>query len=277
MSDRATRDAELRAMLDSYGDAWSDVGSFRRWEVDYLTKLRPTADDVPLLIEVAEEWLRWDLPEDQQPVFADDDVALYAPVHAWRCLGQMGAEEAIEPLVMMLDPMAAMEDDILLEMFPPALACFGAAAFDALDAVASDRLTNEWGRVAALSAMEYAVNRNPALQEDVVRRLKRQLECFDLDAPSFNASVIGSLVELGAKDAAPLIERAYEAGAIDEELDGTLEWVLYDLGLAEMPSTPRFKRTWSASGPAVQRGVDPRHELRAKKKRERKAKKRNRR
>lgn len=277
MSHHPTRDAELRAALNTFGDAWSDSDQFRRGEIDYLAKLRPTAEDVPLLLEVAREWLRWGLPEDQQPVFAADDVAMYAPVHAWRCLGQMQAAEAIGPLVAMIEPLVAIEDDVFLENYPGVLACFGAEAIDAIDAVAANHRANEWGRVAVVAALELMAKRDPALRDEVVRRLCRYLEDLDTDATTFNGDVVSTLVELGAKEAAPLIERAYLAYAVDESVQGTLEWVLHDLGIGEKPNGPRYGSALSISGPQPVRRTDPRRDLRAKKKRERQAKKRSRR
>ena len=59
---------------------------------DYL-KREITREDIPELIRMATDM--------ELNLAASDSLEVWAPVHAWRALGQLKAEEAVEPLLPM--------------------------------------------------------------------------------------------------------------------------------------------------------------------------------
>jgi hypothetical protein len=66
----------------------------------------------------------------------------------------------------------------------------------------------------------------------------RQLEQFAANTPSVNGMLIWSLIDLKAVEAAPLMERAFAAGAVEEAMVGDWEEVQVDLGLKVQRDTP---------------------------------------
>ena len=59
----------------------------------------------------------------------------------------------------------------------------------------------------------------------------KQLELFDENDSEINEYLVASLVELHATEAAPLMERAFAAGSVEEDLMGDWEDVQVELGL----------------------------------------------
>lgn len=62
----------------------------------------------------------------------DDDALIYSPIHAWRILGQLKSEQAIEPILAMLDPMDKRGDDWYLEEYQYVFRNIGPKAIPAL-------------------------------------------------------------------------------------------------------------------------------------------------
>ena len=126
----------LRTRLERFGDP-RNTREWEAGEVDYVAQLAVTSGNVPELLAIAQKWVepQADWPDDK------DYVAGYAPVHAWRCLAQLGAVEAVGPLLEMMDPLDAVDDDWYLDEFPPVLAWIGQAAFGPLSEYLPDVLT----------------------------------------------------------------------------------------------------------------------------------------
>ena len=89
---------------------YGDCRDFREWP-DYL-ELGLTQEHIPELIRMGtDEELNW----------ADSDsLEVWAPVHAWRALGQLQAEEAIEPLMNLFHELEDSDwaGEGLYSMFP---------------------------------------------------------------------------------------------------------------------------------------------------------------
>ncbi len=79
---------------------------------------------------------------------ADGDSAeVWAPVHAWRALGQLGAADAVEPLLRLLA--GAEEDDRMMNDFPFVFGMIGKGAVGPLGGYLADSSNDEWSRVTA--------------------------------------------------------------------------------------------------------------------------------
>jgi hypothetical protein len=107
--------------LLTYGDCQPG----REWP-DYL-QLGLTSEHVSELIRMA---------TDEDLHFADtESLEVWAPVHAWRALGQLRAEAAIQPLSALLARTAEdLEDDWTPEELPYVFAEIGPAAIPELTA-----------------------------------------------------------------------------------------------------------------------------------------------
>lgn len=194
---------------------------------DYLA-LGITADHVPELIRIATR---------RFPRYAPvADEVFWTRPHAWRALGQLRAEAAVEPLVRLLaegDP----EDDWILEDLPDALGMIGRAAIGPALEASLREAGDEYARCASVQAIGEVARRHPDARAEVVEVIVGILRTWETQSPAFNAFVVSELVLLGSVEAAPLMEAAFNAGAVELETTGSWESVQEDLGL--IPRRPR--------------------------------------
>ena len=171
---------------------------------------------------------------------ADDESAeTWAPIHAWRTLGLLRAEDAIEPLLALEEGFA--EDDnwmdwIAIEV-PEVLGLIGPAAIPTLAAHLSDASLDLSPRIRAVSSLERIGDLHPDARDECVAILTRQLAEFDTNHPELNGCLVDALVQLRAIEAAEVIERAFAAGRVDEILPGDWDDVQVGLGLKEPDDT----------------------------------------
>ena len=122
------------SQLLTYGDCLK----LPRWpeELDYLP-LGFGSEHIPDLIRmVLDDDLYW---------ANSDSLEVWAPVHAWRVLGQLQAEAAIEPLLTRLDLVDEEDNDWVSEELPQVFAMIGAAAIAPLHAYLIDPSTRYVG------------------------------------------------------------------------------------------------------------------------------------
>jgi len=217
--------SELLRRLEVFGDPhphldWVDG------DPDLVAEFGVTADDVPALIAIARSWVeRTDWPDD------DRDVSIYAPIHAWRTLGQLGADAAVEPLIAMIDPMDRRHDDWHLNEFPDVFALLGAASIEPLTAFLNGEDHGEYARMSIADSLARVAQRDPETRDDVVRALANQLERFADESETLNAGIVGSLLDLEASEAAEVIERAFAAGRVELGICGNWNDVRAELGV----------------------------------------------
>ncbi|HET7234471.1 MAG TPA: hypothetical protein VFJ16_30945 [Longimicrobium sp.] len=135
------------------------------------------------------------------------------------------------------------------------------------------------GRALADVAFEY-----PERRDEVVAVLIKQLEDWAHQGPLLNALLVSYLAELQAVDAAPVIEAAFAAGAVDPTVNGDWEDVQIALALLDervTPPTPwsplRFEEEDEpVSGRVPLTGTQAGAKARNRRKTEKQARKRNR-
>ncbi|GAC1644113.1 MAG: hypothetical protein NVS4B12_08950 [Ktedonobacteraceae bacterium] len=158
-----------------------------------------------------------------------DSSEVWAPLHAWRALGQLRAVEAVEPLLELFDGLE--EDDWIHEELPVVFSLIGPAALPPLAAYLADLSHTDSSRISTSSSIEKIGKRWPGARAEALAILEEQLERFEENEPDVNAFLVEALVELGAKEAAPLIERAFAEGYVDPMVMGDWEDVQVELGL----------------------------------------------
>jgi hypothetical protein len=175
---------------------------------------------------------------DEAIITSDDDVVNCAPIHAWRALGKLRAEAAIEPLLQHFKNADDDEKwwDYATEELPFVYAMIGPSAIPVLSTQLTDETQGEYARSYASYALEQIAHKHPAARDEIVAILQSVLERFDINPIHVNTSVLDRLIELKAVEAAPLMERAFAAGKIDEMMRGDWDDVQVDLGLKEKPS-----------------------------------------
>lgn len=160
---------------------------------------------------------------------ASDRLEAWAPLHAWRALGQLRAEAAVEPLLSLFDHLD--ESDWVLEELPEVFGLIGRAALPALAAYLADGSHEVEAHLCAIPSIEQIGKRWPEARPACVGCLMEHLErCAEQD-PEVNGFLVTGLVDLHAIEAAPLIERAFAARRVDPCVIGDWEEVKVVLGL----------------------------------------------
>ena len=218
---------------------------------DYLA-LGLGPEHIPDLIRLAtDEKLRWEA--------ADDDPALWAPIHAWVALGQLRAEAAVEPVLSQLRHVDEHDDDWAGEELPRVFGMIGPAAIPALAAYLTDNRRGLWARVAAASGLKEIGQRRPEARAECAAALTRTLEQFADNDPALNGAIVSDLIDLKTVEAAPVIEQAFAVGRVDEMVMGDWEDAQIALGLKATRERPRRPTLWDALLPPAFRppAVEP--------------------
>ena len=206
---------------------------------DYRT-LGIGAEHVPALIRMA---------TDEELLWADgDSLWVWAPLHAWRALGQLRAAEAVEPLLGLLHFIDDNQDDWIGEELPRVFALIGVPAVGPVGSYLADRSHGQEARVTVADALGEIGRAHPECRDDCVAILTRELARLDREQPVVNATCVSSLVDLGALESAAVMERAFAAHVVDLSLMGDWEEVQIELDLLTERLTPPPKRGWLFAG-----------------------------
>lgn len=220
--------------LLSYGGAWGFKPE--DWP-DYLA-LGIGPEHIPDLIRMAtDKELDW-LEKDED----EDSFEGWAPIHAWRTLGQLRAEAAIEPLFSLFTGID--QSDWVTEELPEVFAMIGPAALPTLKTAIVDMATDKEIRIDAISCVKRIGIRWPEARPACITLLMEQLEQFTENGPEVNGFLVLALTKLNALEAAPLIEQAFAAQYVDEMIMGDWEDAQVGLGLksAEEVQQRRLKK-----------------------------------
>ncbi|NIA07963.1 MAG: DUF1186 domain-containing protein [Actinobacteria bacterium] len=231
----ATREQELLDQLEGFGDP-RKTWKWGQYEPDYVRAFNLTRQDIPQLLTITKQWIeREDWPDDQS------DLTIYAPIHAWRALAQLGAEEAVSLLIDMIEPMDQWEDDWHLEEFPTAFGMIGPASLSPLAAFLANSDYGEFSRICAGHGLCELANRHAATRVPVVEILTRELSNHAGNPEGLNAFLISYLIKLKAVESAEVIERAYADECVDEWVVGNWDTVRQDLGVQGLGLVPEWK------------------------------------
>lgn len=162
---------------------------------------------------------------------------VWAPIHAWRALGQLRAEAAVETLLGILWRVDD-GDDWVGEEVPEVLGMIGPVAVPQLAEYLAEPHNGLWPRVTAVHALAEIGQQHPAARDDCVAVLSNSLEGFAAHHPDLNAFLMSYLVDLKAVEAAPLMEEAFAAGRVELSVQGDWEEVQILLGLLDERQTP---------------------------------------
>lgn len=150
----------------------------------------------------------------------EDAPECFAPIHALRLLGELRPVEMIEPLLDLIPLEPDYFEDEPSQMWateaPQMIGRLGAAAVEALWAIADDESWDIDARGAALTSLAYATITDPALREDVVAGLRERLARSD--DRELSTHLITALANLGVGESYSEVMRLYREGRIDQDL-----------------------------------------------------------
>ncbi|MEO1396476.1 MAG: HEAT repeat domain-containing protein [Cyanobacteria bacterium J06634_5] len=186
---------------------------------DYVKAYSFTDEHIPALIKLAaEEELDW-----------ADEGECYAPIHAYRALGQLRAESAIHPLVCLLD---GDDSDWLMEDLPIVFGMIGPACIPALTDYLNRAEPSAWSKAAAAGGLGKIAACHPGHRDECVGLLTEALSRHPQQPPELNGSLVARLLDLQASESVSVIEKAYKEGPMDEMVCGSWARVQIELGLA---------------------------------------------
>lgn len=192
-------------------------------------------EHIPDLIRLVKKWI----PEDDEK-FDRATAPPWAPVHAWRALAQLHAGEATETLVEVLRrEMETDCSDWAISEMPFVFGELGPSALPGLAWPLQNAENDSLYRWNVAEGIEEIGRRHPEARGECVALLAAQLEKASEQEGDFNGGLIAGLLDLKAVEAAPIIERAFAAGAVDEWIAGDWETVRYELGLGPPPAPKR--------------------------------------
>lgn len=228
---------------------------------DYVRRLGLTASHVPALIQMSQDEQLWSLFIDNPPpahIVADQgldpELAAWAPIHAWRALGQLQATEAIEPLTEVL---AKYDMDWCWEELPQVYALMGADAIEPLTTRLESDKFNDETKLFLADGLKGIGKQHPDLRDRSIAALTQALSHYKQNDPALNGSIVANLIDLKAVEAAAVMEEAYGSGRVDEMFAGTWPRVQVDLGLKQKSDfTPEELRSEGNFFGAINRVAD---------------------
>jgi hypothetical protein len=195
---------------------------------DYVERFGLAAEHIPALIKMATH------PPFHEEEATDDEI--WAPAHAWRALGQLKAVEAVKPLLPLFDKEG---DDRLHEELPGVFGVIGPQTIPPLATALAARAAMAFPAIDYANCFEEIVRHHPESRDAVVTAICNQLEQYQTNSTTLNASLIWHLAELKIVSAAPLMEEAFKAEKVDYSYAGDWEEIQLELGLLEERLTPK--------------------------------------
>ncbi|AFY81949.1 HEAT repeat domain-containing protein [Oscillatoria acuminata] len=213
--------------LLSFGDCFKIKN-----DTNYLEKFGFTPEHIPELIRMTvDPELNW---------AESDTLEVWAPVHAWRSLGQLRAEEAIDPLISILDE---IEDiDWTSREMPSVFGKIGPAAIPSLAAYLDNPAPDIYHLSIPASCLQKIGTEHPDSRDECVKILTEKLAKFQENDPTFNGFLLLDLVKLKAVESVPVIQSAFAADCIDESIMGDWDEVQFRLGLGPRKNPENIRK-----------------------------------
>lgn len=208
------------------------------------------------------------LATDRRLLNAPDETAAVAPVHAWRRLAQLQANEAIAPLISLFDDYNPF---VLMEEMPTVMGIFGAPAIPLLKQYLEDVSHSDVSRsLAAGMLIGIGSWSGPPLYDLCENIVIQQLERYLQNTPLLNGFLIRLLTNNSETEADTLIAQIYATRQVDTEIAGTWREMQKKLGLR---AVPQFSRVIELDELDTDKAAPPRKGLSVKRKKKRNKKK----
>lgn len=169
----------------------------------------------------------------------EDTPDFWAPVHAWRALGQLRAVEAIDPLIELLAKIDTTDDDWLLEELPEVFGLIGPKAIPALAAFLGSGKHGDVSRSCAAGGIARIGQILPERRLDCLEIITGQLRQYGRNSVDLNGLLICDLLDLHAIESVEVIRGAFQARRVEIAIPGDLEDVEIELGLRKERVTPQ--------------------------------------
>jgi len=190
-----------------------------------------------------------------------DSSEAWAPVHAWRALGQLRAEAAVEQLLALLNKL--LEDEMSAMELPVVFGMIGPAAIPPIATYLSNGKNPESPAGTAIAGLNAIAARHADCRGECIGVLARVLERHADINRTTNGWAVSALIDLHAVEATDTIRDAFRRNAVEISIAGDIEDVEVELGLRKRRATPRpryviLPEGWSPQAVADRVRPDPR-------------------
>jgi hypothetical protein len=191
--------------------------------IDYLA-LGLGPEHVPELIRLATD-------EQLNAPTTSSRPETWAPTHAWRALGQLRAESAVEPLLELAEK---LEDGLYTDPeMAPVFGMIGRAAIPALARALADDEKSPEVHILAVWGLEEIGTHDESARDELVPPLLARMEKWEHNTINVNGFLVDTLTGLRVMEAVPLMEQAFAADRVNLLARGDWEDVQVQLGLIE--------------------------------------------
>ena len=189
---------------------------------------------------------------------SSESSEVWAPMHAWRALGQLRAEAAVVPILGFLDSIDE-DDDVADVEISDVFAMIGPAAIPHIAAYLSDRRHLESSVATAISGIAAIVKRHPECRDTGIAILISRLQPHKGETPTTSGFAVSALIDLNAVEAIDPIREAFGRDAVDISIAGDIEDVEIELGLRDRRATkaPNYMARFGDWGPRPSRPPVP--------------------
>ncbi|RUL88120.1 hypothetical protein [Tautonia sociabilis] len=172
-----------------------------------------------------------------------DEAASWGPPHALRAIAQLGAVEAVGPVLEGLSRLVDL-DDLWVEDLGDAMAQIGPGAIPSCAAYLADESRGEHCRIIVSEAIAKIAAAHPDARGTCIEIIAGQLAKHEEGARELNGFLVSALIDLKAVAEAPTIEAAFQAGCVAPAIAGDWPEVRFQLGLGPKPESRRFQENW---------------------------------
>lgn len=175
---------------------------------------------------------------------AAEEPRFYAPVHAWRALGNFKAVEATEALISCLQVRQRWSDsdDWSIAEVPKVLCALGPEAIGEMAKAIANPQTEVYSAGVIAEALAKIAAAHPEERGRVVSSLIDVGERFAERSKEANGGIVMALMDLKAVESVPLLRRIFHARAVNHDMVGDWREVREELNLERQPDDPPERR-----------------------------------
>jgi hypothetical protein len=166
-----------------------------------------------------------------------DGTAVWAPIHAWRALGQLQAAASVPPLLTVLKS-AGIDEDWTHSELPVVFGLIGSAAIAPVAAFISEQSHSTFPAATAIMSVKEIGRRHSKCRGECIGVLERTLERDGNTDPGLKGFAISALIDLEAVEAIEVIRRAFRRKSVDLSIVGDIEDVEIAMHLSARRTTP---------------------------------------
>ncbi len=174
---------------------------------DYLGELGISHEHIPVLIDVA-----------TNPCFNQVDpesLEGWAPIHAWRALAQLRSEEAVEPLLQLLeDP----DNYWAHAELPSVIEEIGISALPAIEKFLSEPSHSNDAHIHVVTCLSSIARKHLVARQACIDLMLKKLEDYQTNGSSLNSYLIEALCQSGATETKSLIKQAFDVDQVDPDI-----------------------------------------------------------